>query len=160
MKKPTRYLKPTVLAVAGALAIASAQPAPAKADAAGIATVIGGLALAGVLYHASQPVNVPRYGVNQYLLHPNQPAGPMYGYGMPQVPPPAMPVRYVATQPAQVYTASMPYPQTTMQYRTVGVPVMVSQGAPVGVLPMTVNMQNAQPAVAAPITAAPKPLSE
>ncbi|MEG3637739.1 hypothetical protein [Magnetococcus sp. PR-3] len=155
MKKPIRYLKPTVLAVAGALAIASVQPAPAKADATGVATLLGGLALAGVLYHASQPVQVPRYGVNRWLLHPNGTGG-VRGYGMPHVPAPAMPVRYVATQPASVYTAAMPRHQPTMQYRTVGVPVMVSQGAPVGVLPLSVNMQNRQPAAMPAAAAAPK----
>nr|CRH06226.1 Conserved exported protein of unknown function [Candidatus Magnetococcus massalia] len=149
-KKPVAFMKPAVLGIAAAVAIAAAQPAPAKADAAGIATVVGAVALAGVLYHASQPLNAPRYGVNRYLTHPRGYGRTAYPQGY--VPRPAMPVRYVSTQPANVYASTAPQ-QQVMRYRTVGVPVVMSEQGPIGMIPLSVNAPQAPVAPAAPAVA-------
>ncbi|MBF0620305.1 MAG: hypothetical protein HQL54_00115 [Magnetococcales bacterium] len=103
------------LAITGALALATvtSAPAPAQADAAGIATVLGGAALLGLMVHASQPLPVAYEPMPYPVVVPqqvekkdpaiiyssatpvyySQPPAPIYDQGPGQ--------RYYHQQPAQ-----------------------------------------------------------
>ncbi|OSM05281.1 hypothetical protein [Magnetofaba australis] len=132
------FHKPALMGIAAAMAVAAYSPSSAKADAAGVATILGATALAGLIYHTTQPVGVPTYGLSKYLSHPSPRGGgaPQATMGAAHVPAPAMPVRYASTQPAAVYAAVSPV-APTMRYQAMGVPVVVSQNSSYGWVPMS-----------------------